>query len=78
MAYELASEDISVILVPDSHVFALMARVNKVILSCYTVYPDGALKAPPGSEAIMLAAQRFSVPVSCESVINRRGNLEKI
>lgn len=63
MANELASEDISVILAPDSHVFALMARVNKVILSCYAVYPDGALKAPTGSEATMLAAQHLSVPV---------------
>ncbi|KAM3176198.1 hypothetical protein ACTXT7_006968 [Hymenolepis weldensis] len=63
MANELASDDISVILAPDSHVFALMARVNKVILSCYVVYPDGALKAPTGSEATMLAAQRFSVPI---------------
>ncbi|VDN97873.1 unnamed protein product [Rodentolepis nana] len=63
MANELASDDISVILAPDSHVFALMARVNKVILSCYAVYPDGALKAPTGSEAIMLAAQSFTVPI---------------
>lgn len=32
MAESLAMEEISVVLVPDSHVFGLMARVNKVKL----------------------------------------------
>ncbi|VDK23268.1 unnamed protein product [Taenia asiatica] len=62
MAESLAAEEISVVLVPDSHVFGLMARVNKVILSCDTVYPDGALKAQTGTYAVMLAAKHFSIP----------------
>ncbi|EUB63471.1 Translation initiation factor eIF-2B subunit beta [Echinococcus granulosus] len=62
MAETLAMEEISVVLVPDSHAFGLMARVNKVILSCDTVYPDGSLKAQTGTYAVMLAAKHFSIP----------------
>ncbi len=64
MAESLASDEISVILVPDSHVFGLMARVNKVIVGCDTVYPDGSLKAQVGTYGVMLAAKHFSIPVS--------------
>ncbi|VDD74847.1 unnamed protein product [Mesocestoides corti] len=62
MAQNLANDEISVILVPDSHVFGLMARVNKVIVGCDTVYPDGSLKAQTGTYAVMLAAKHFSIP----------------
>lgn len=64
MAESLATDQISVTLVPDNHVFALMARVNKVILGCATVYPDGSLKAQTGTYGAMLAAKHFSIPVS--------------
>ncbi|VDM33497.1 unnamed protein product [Hydatigera taeniaeformis] len=67
MAESLAMEEISVVLVPDSHVFGLMARVNKVILSCNTVYPDGALKAQTGTYAVMLAAKHFSIPATAQA-----------
>uniref|UniRef100_A0A183TQX1 Translation initiation factor eIF2B subunit beta n=1 Tax=Schistocephalus solidus TaxID=70667 RepID=A0A183TQX1_SCHSO len=62
MAEDLSADGISVILVPDSHVFGLMARVNKVILGCSAVYPDGSLKAQSGTFGAMLAAKHFSIP----------------
>ncbi|KAA0195195.1 putative translation initiation factor eif-2b beta subunit [Fasciolopsis buskii] len=74
LANELTKDGISVILVPDTHSFAMMSRVNKVILlfflffqviiGCDAVYLDGTLKAPVGTYSTLLAAKHFSTPVS--------------
>ncbi|VEL23936.1 unnamed protein product [Protopolystoma xenopodis] len=64
MAEVLSKDNVSVILVPDSHAFGLMSRVNKVIVDCQAIYSDGTLKAATGTHAVMLAAKRCSIPVS--------------
>ncbi|KAF5397078.1 Translation initiation factor eIF-2B subunit beta [Paragonimus heterotremus] len=61
-AEDLSKEGINVILVPDSHAFGLMSRVNKVIIGCNVVYPDGTMKAPIGTHSVLLAAKHFTIP----------------
>ncbi|CAH8609442.1 unnamed protein product [Dicrocoelium dendriticum] len=58
----LSNAGISVILVPDSHVFALMSRVDKVIIGCRAVFPNGTIKTTVGTHSILLAARHFSIP----------------
>ncbi|KAK6435005.1 GCD complex subunit gcd7 [Oleoguttula sp. CCFEE 5521] len=53
----------TVILIPDSAVFALMSRINKVILAPHTVLANGSLLAASGSSTIALAARAHRVPV---------------
>lgn len=59
----LTAAGITVILVPDSAVFALMSRVNKVILSTHVVLANGGLVAAAGAEAIAKAARLHCTPV---------------
>ncbi|KAI5289479.1 GCD complex subunit gcd7 [Ascosphaera aggregata] len=59
----LTDHGITVILVPDSAVFALMARVNKVILGTHTVLANGGLLAASGSRIIANAATVHKTPV---------------
>lgn len=54
---------ITVILIPDTAVFALMSRVNKVILAPHTVLTNGSLIATAGASTIALAAKTHRVPV---------------
>ena len=53
----------SVTLVPDAAVYALMARVHKVLLPCYAVLADGALATPTGGHVLAAAAKAHAVPV---------------
>ncbi|OQN99113.1 hypothetical protein B0A48_14974 [Cryoendolithus antarcticus] len=53
----------TVIMIPDSAVFALMSRINKVILAPHTVLANGSLLAASGSSTIALAARAHRVPV---------------
>ena len=59
----LTSMGITVILIPDSAVFALMSRINKVILAPHTVLTNGSLLAAAGASSIALAAHTHHVPV---------------
>jgi translation initiation factor eIF-2B subunit beta len=59
----LTSMGIQVILVPDSAVFALMSRINKVLLAPNAILADGSLLAASGSHTIAQAAQVHHVPV---------------
>ena len=59
----LTSLGITVILIPDSAVFALMSRINKVILAPHTVLANGSLLAAAGASTIALAAKTHHVPV---------------
>ncbi|KAK5116717.1 hypothetical protein LTR62_007391 [Meristemomyces frigidus] len=59
----LTSLGTTVVLVPDSAVFALMSRVNKVILSPQAVLSNGSLLAASGTSTITLAARAHNVPV---------------
>ncbi|KAI8873654.1 nagb/rpia/CoA transferase-like protein [Ramicandelaber brevisporus] len=63
LAKELAAGGISTTLIPDSAVFTMMSRVNKVILGTHAVLADGSLIAEAGSHIMANAAKYFSIPV---------------
>lgn len=59
----LAAAGITVILIPDSAVFAVMSRVNKVILDTNVVLANGGLITTAGSRTIAKAANFHHTPV---------------
>lgn len=59
----LTAAGITVVLIPDSAVFALMSRVNKVILDTHVVLVNGDTIAAAGAKAIAKAAKLHSTPV---------------
>ena len=59
----LTAAGITVILIPDSAVFALMSRVNKVILDTHIVLANGGLIAAAGAKAVTKAANMHRTPV---------------
>lgn len=77
LAVALSSAGIDTTLVPDSAVFAMMSRCNKVILGCHAGSPfllilvtaNGGLIAPSGSQMIAYAAKHYSTPVAVLSGI---------
>lgn len=65
MAKSLSSVGIDTIVVNDSATFAVMARVNKVLLSSHAVLANGGLITASGCNMVALAASTMSVPVVC-------------
>jgi len=63
LAANLATAKISTTVIPDSAIFALMARVNKVIIGTSAILKDGGLNAISGSQTVALAAKHYSVPL---------------
>lgn len=63
LAANLANSKISTTVIPDSAIFALMARVNKVIIGTSAILKDGGLNAISGSKTVALAAHHYSVPL---------------
>jgi len=63
MAMALGKAGIPTTLLSDSAIFAVMSRVNKVIIGTDTVMADGGLMASNGCHALTLAAKHHSVPV---------------
>lgn len=59
----LIAAGIEVYVIPDSHVFAIMSRVNKVILATHTVLANGGLVAAAGAAMIARAAKDHQTPV---------------
>ncbi|MCJ1355378.1 MAG: GCD complex subunit gcd7 [Icmadophila ericetorum] len=59
----LTAAGITVILIPDASIFALMSRVNKVILGTHVVLANGGLVAAAGTKAIAKAASLHRTPV---------------
>jgi translation initiation factor eIF-2B subunit beta len=59
----LTEAGIPVYVIPDSHVFAIMSRVNKVILATHTVLANGSLVAAAGAHMIAKAAKEHQTPV---------------
>lgn len=59
----LTGMGIEVYVIPDSHVFAIMSRVNKVILATHTVLANGGLVAAAGAHMIAKAAKEHQTPV---------------
>ncbi|KAG9013243.1 GCD complex subunit gcd7 [Tulasnella sp. 427] len=63
MAQSLSASGISTVLVPDSCVYALMSRVNKVILGAHAVLANGGVFAISGSLIAASAARAHATPV---------------
>ncbi|KAK0647347.1 putative translation initiation factor eIF-2B subunit beta [Lasiodiplodia hormozganensis] len=59
----LTAAGITVILIPESAVFAIMSRVNKVILATHAVLANGGLVAAVGARTIAKAAKMHQTPV---------------
>ena len=68
-AVALAEAGISTTLITDGAIFAMMARVNKVIVGAQAVMANGGLMATAGSHMLALAAAHHSVPF----VVSRAG-----
>ena len=62
-ALELAQAGISTTLITDAAIFAMMARVNKVIIGTHAVMANGGLIAPCGTHMLAVAAKHHCVPV---------------
>lgn len=63
MAVNLAKAKIKTTLISDVAIFAMMSRVNKVIIGTDTVMANGGLRAITGSHTVAQAAKHYSVPV---------------
>lgn len=63
MAKSLSLSGISTFLVPDSSIYALMSRVNKVILGAHVILANGGMFAKSGSLIVATAARAHSTPV---------------
>jgi len=63
MARSLSSSGISTFLVPDSSIYALMSRVNKVILGAHAILTNDGMFALTGSLLTATAARAHSTPV---------------
>lgn len=63
MAESLSAEGISTFLVPDSSIYALMSRVNKVVLGAHAILANGGMFAVTGSLLTATAARAHSTPV---------------
>ncbi|XP_024081989.1 translation initiation factor eIF-2B subunit beta [Cimex lectularius] len=63
MALKLSKLKIRTTLIPDSAIFGIMSRVNKVIIGTHTVMADGGLRSSCGTRLVALAATHYSVPV---------------
>ena len=63
MAVALAGSGIDVTLITDSAIFAVMSRVNKVILGAHAVTANGGIISICGSHAVTSSAKHHSTPV---------------
>ena len=59
----LTSAGITVIVIPDSAIFAVMSRVNKVILGAHAILSNGSIVAAAGTKIVAKAARYHHVPV---------------
>ncbi|KIX09990.1 uncharacterized protein Z518_01071 [Rhinocladiella mackenziei CBS 650.93] len=59
----LTSAGITVVMIPDSAIFAVMSRASKVILDAHAVLTNGSLVAAAGTKAVIKAAGYHRVPV---------------
>ena len=63
MATSLSNAGISTFLVPDSSIYAIMSRVNKVIIGAHAILANGGMFAITGSLLAATAARAHSTPV---------------
>ena len=59
----LTAAGITVVVIPDSAIFAVMSRVNKVIIGTHAVLANGALMAAAGTKVVAKAAKIHKTPV---------------
>ena len=64
MARTLSAAGISTFLIPDSSIYAIMSRVNKVILGAHAILANGGMFAITGSLLAASAAHAHSTPVA--------------
>ncbi|KAH7278699.1 hypothetical protein KP509_38G053000 [Ceratopteris richardii] len=62
LAKELAALNLQTTLITDSAVFAMMSRVDMVIIGAHAVMANGGVIAPTGLHMVALAARRHAVP----------------
>ena len=62
MAKQLTDAGISTLVIPDAAIFALMARVNKVLVGAQAVLATGGALAQAGSALVAQAAKHYRVP----------------
>ncbi|EGC34218.1 translation initiation factor eIF-2B beta subunit [Dictyostelium purpureum] len=62
-ALTLSKASIDTTLITDSAVFAMMSRVNKVIIGTHAVMANGGLIATSGTHLLAVAAKYHSVPI---------------
>jgi translation initiation factor eIF-2B subunit beta len=62
LAKELAKETLQTTVITDSAVFAMISRVNMVIVGAHAVMANGGVLAPVGMHMVALAARRHAVP----------------
>lgn len=65
MAASLAEAGIDTVLIHDAAIFAMMARVHKVIIPAHAVLANGGIIATSGCNLVAMAARHHSVPVVC-------------
>jgi translation initiation factor eIF-2B subunit beta len=63
LARSLASSGINSIIIPDAAIYAVMSRVNKVILGAHAILANGGVFAIAGSVLVAHAAQTHRTPV---------------
>lgn len=63
MAARLAACGIETTVIPDAAVFAMMSRVNKVVIGTHAVMANGGLLARSGAHVLAAAAKHHSTPV---------------
>lgn len=62
LAKELVMRGLQTTVITDSAVFAMISRVNMVIVGAHAVMSNGGVIAPVGMNMVALAAQRHAVP----------------
>ncbi|XP_068110621.1 translation initiation factor eIF2B subunit beta isoform X1 [Hyperolius riggenbachi] len=63
MAVSLSKAGIETTVITDAAIFAVMSRVNKVIIGTKTILANGSLRAVSGTHALALAAKHHSTPL---------------
>ncbi|WFC95803.1 GCD complex subunit gcd7 [Malassezia brasiliensis] len=63
MARALSAAGLSVLLVPDSNLYALMPRVSKVLLGARCVLANGGILSAVGAKLVAMAAREHATPV---------------
>nr|DAD29398.1 TPA_asm: hypothetical protein HUJ06_030866 [Nelumbo nucifera] len=62
LAKELVARGLQTTVITDSAVFAMISRVNMVIIGAHAIMANGGVIAPVGLNMVALAAQRHAVP----------------